>query len=80
MDPYSPVELEQICAALLRAQGGEALVLCVEQDGRMEVISLRAPGCGLDISALLRQAAQELEDGSGIPLGNHLGEMAEVRR
>ncbi len=71
MDSFNTQELEAFILQIMRANQSKAAVLIiVNQEDRAEIVA----GNRTDdsIGSLLRRAADQLDDGAGIPLGSHL--------
>jgi hypothetical protein len=65
--------LDWICENLMRSRDdAEAvLLLVVIREGRAEIAAAEEAGSGLVPAVLLRRLADELESGSGIPIGRN---------
>lgn len=66
--------LEDIVAAVVRNEhAAGAVLLIITKDARAEVISaLPAETDVVNLAAEIRRMADEIESGSGMPLGSHL--------
>jgi len=67
-DPISTTELEQLCLYLRRNQQADGVILVLLHDGRAETIAL-LPNGGMSLGEHLRTLGEEVESGSGIPVG-----------
>lgn len=64
-------QLETVCVDLVRRQEGEgALLILFHKHDRAELVAVL--GEGIDLPAAVRQLAEEVESGGGMPLGRNL--------
>lgn len=64
--------LEAICASVVRVCDATGVVMIVLHRGkRAEVVAALTDEAD-DLPAIVKQLAEELEAGAGVPMGNHL--------